>query len=308
MAEAGAEGYVAAVRRFNRFYTQKIGVLEEGLLHSDFSLAEARVLYEIAQRDRPVAHEIGRELALDAGYLSRILRRFEKNGLIAKERSAQDGRRQLLHLTEAGRQAFAAPDASSEAEIGALLQPLSPPERRRLLGAMQAIAGLLGAPATPAPFVLRPHRAGDLGWIVHRHGVLYSKAHGWNDEFEQLVAEIAAAFLKTYDAKKERCWIAERNGAIVGSVAIVRQSDDVAKLRLLLVEPEARGLGLGRRLVEECVCFARAAHYRENTLWTQSILTPARRLYESAGFRLMRQEPTPAFGHDLVSETWMLAL
>jgi DNA-binding MarR family transcriptional regulator/GNAT superfamily N-acetyltransferase len=309
MAEAGVEGCVAAVRRFNRFYTQRIGVLEEGLLRSPFSLAEARVLYELAQREAPAAREIGRALALDPGYLSRILRRFEKGGLVAKERSARDGRQSLLRLTEAGRQAFAQLDARSHDEIAALIEPLPAPARRRLLQAMTTVASLLGAPpAAPEPFLLRPHRPGDLGWIVHRHAVLYAEGYGWDETFEQLVAGIASEFLKRYDPMRERCWIAERESGIVGSVALVRQSETVAKLRLLLVEPEARGLGLGRRLVEECLGFARRAGYREVTLWTQSILTPARRLYESAGFRLTRQEPCRAFGHDLVSETWETTL
>jgi DNA-binding MarR family transcriptional regulator/N-acetylglutamate synthase-like GNAT family acetyltransferase len=309
MAEAGVETCVAAVRRFNRFYTQRIGVLEEGLLESSFSLAEARVLYELAQRETPTAREIGRTLGLDPGYLSRILRRFEKAGLVEKERSAGDGRQFLLRLSDAGRQAFAHLDARSATEIGVLLEPLSAPARRRLLAAMTTVSDLLGAaPATPEPFLLRPHRPGDMGWIVHRHAVLYAEAYGWDESFEQLVAEIAAEFLKCYDPKKERCWIAEREGGIVGSVALVRQSETVAKLRLLLVEPEARGLGLGRRLVEECLRFARQAGYRQVTLWTQSILTPARRLYESVGFRLVGQEPRRAFGHDLVSETWEMTL
>ena len=302
---------IEAVRRFNRFYTKQIGVLHEGLLQSPFSLTEARVLYELANRDGPTASELGRELGLDAGYLSRILRGFEARRLIRRTPSALDGRQSHLWLTDQGRAAFAPLDQASRAEVGAMLGRLPEPEQNRLLDAMYRLQRLLApkpdrGPA--APFLLRRHRPGDLGWIVHRHGVLYARDYGWDEGFEALVAEIAARFVQQHDPKRERCWIAERDGRIVGSVLLVRDTDAVAKLRLLLVEPEARGLGLGARLVQECERFARAAGYRTIRLWTNSVLTAARRLYERAGYRLVESTPHRSFGHDLVGETWELPL
>jgi len=300
---------VAAVRRFNRFYTQKIGVLEEGLLKSDFSLTETRVLYELAHRERPTAAELVKDLGLDAGYLSRILRNFERRGLVEKEPSETDGRQSLLSLTDAGRDSFAPLNARSRDEISALLDTLTEAEQARLLDAMHAIETLLGAqPESRAPYLLRPHQPGDIGWVIHRHGALYAREYGWDETFEALVAEIGAKFIKEFDPKRERCWIAEKDGEIVGSVFLVRQSDEAAKLRLLYVEPEARGLGIGRRFVAECIRFARQAGYRSITLWTNDILSAARRIYEDAGFHLVHQEPHRSFGHDLVSETWELAL
>ena len=300
---------VAAVRRFNRFYTQRIGVLQDGLLSSSFSLTEARVLYELAHREQPTASELGKDLGLDAGYLSRVLRGFERRGLIERRPSKADGRQNLLSLTDAGRAAFAPLDERSHSEIGAMLRPLPAPGQRRLIEAMGAIERLLGAPPEPAaPYLLRPHRPGDLGWIVHRHGVLYAQEYGFDERFEALVAKVAAQFLQSFDARRERCWIAERAGEIVGSVLLVRASDEVAKLRLLLVEPEARGLGIGARLVEECERFARQAGYQKITLWTNSVLDAARRIYEKAGYRLVREEPHHSFGQDLVGETWELDL
>jgi DNA-binding MarR family transcriptional regulator/N-acetylglutamate synthase-like GNAT family acetyltransferase len=300
---------IEAVRRFNRFYTRRIGVLEEGLLESPFSLTEARVLYELAHRDRSTAAEIGKELGLDPGYLSRILRRFERRGLVAKEPSTTDGRQILLALGADGRAAFCWLEQAARDQIGALLAALPEGGRRRLLEAMRAIERLLGAPAEArAPYVLRPQQPGDLGWIVHRHGALYAEEYGFDEQFEALVATIAAQFGRQHDPRRERCWIAERDGAPVGSVMLVRQSDEVAKLRLLLVEPEARGLGIGARLVEECERFARRAGYRKITLWTNSILHAARRIYESAGYRLVREEAHHSFGQDLIGETWERAL
>jgi DNA-binding MarR family transcriptional regulator/N-acetylglutamate synthase-like GNAT family acetyltransferase len=309
MPQTAFDRHVAAVRRFNRFYTQKIGVLEEGLLRSEFSLAESRVIYELAQRDRPTASELAKDLGLDAGYLSRILRSFERRGLVAKEPSETDGRQSLLSLTDAGRDAFAGLNARSRDEISALLGTLTEAEQARLLDAMHTVETLLGArPETRAPYLLRSHQPGDIGWVIHRHGVLYAREYGWDETFEALVAEIGSKFIKEFDPKRERCWIAEKDGEIVGSVFLVRQSDEVAKLRLLYVEPEARGLGIGRRFVAECIRFARQAGYRTITLWTNDVLTAARRIYEDAGFRLVRQEPHHSFGRDLVSETWELAL
>ncbi|HKG92903.1 MAG TPA: helix-turn-helix domain-containing GNAT family N-acetyltransferase [Gemmatimonadaceae bacterium] len=304
---SGEEEPVAAVRRFNRFYTRRIGALNEGLLRSPFSLTESRVLYELAQRDRPTATELGRELGIDAGYLSRILRDFERRGLLEREPSPADARQSHLGLTSAGREAYAEIDRRSSDEIAAMLGALPPDDRRRLLGAMRAVETLLGdadaAPDAP-PYTLRSHRPGDIGWVVHRHGVLYWQEYGWDERFEALVAAVVAEFVQKLDPARERCWIAERGGEIVGSVFLVRQTDEVAKLRLLLVEPSARGLGLGRRLVDECIAFARAAGYRRITLWTNSVLTAARHIYEQTGFRLVRAEPHTLFGPEQLGETW----
>jgi DNA-binding MarR family transcriptional regulator/GNAT superfamily N-acetyltransferase len=296
------------VRRFNRFYTRKIGVLQERLLRSPFSLAEARVVYELGQRARSTASDLARELALDAGYLSRLLAGLEERGIVVKAPSPSDGRQSLLSLTSAGRDAFAALDAQSAEQIGALLGEVPAAAQARLVAALGTVERALEPAAARTPYVLRPHRPGDMGWIVHRHGALYAQEFGWDESFEALVAEIAAKFIETHDAKRERCWLAERDGEILGSVLLVRQSATVAKLRLLLVEPQARGLGVGARLVDECVRFARLAGYRKVTLWTQSILVPARRIYERAGFRRVREEPHRSFGHDLVGEYWQLKL
>ena len=300
---------VAALRRFNRFYTQKIGVLGDGLFESPFSLAESRVLYELANREQPVASELCRDLGLDPGYLSRILARFQRDRLIERRPSPADGRRSLLMLTRKGRETFRPMDRASRAAIGKMLAPLSEQQRRRLSEATGSIESLLGAKgAAREPFVLRPHRPGDMGWVVHRHAALYWREYGFDETFEALVAEIVAKFIRHFDAKRERCWIAERDGEILGSVFLVRQSATAAKLRLLLVEPEARGLGIGRRLVEECVRFARDCRYRKIVLWTNSVLTAARYLYENAGFKLTHEEAHHSFGQDLVGETWELKL
>ena len=300
---------VATVRRFNRFYTQKIGALREGLLESPFSLTEARVIYELAHRDKPNASALARELGLDAGYLSRMLRGFEKAGLIVREISDSDRRQSLLSLTKKGRQAFAQLDARSRREIAAMLHALPGEDQSRLIGAMETIEALLGASSEPkAPYLLRPHRPGDMGWIVHRHGALYAQEYGWDESFEALVAEITASFIRSYDPKRERCWIAERDGVIVGSIFIVKKTDEVAKLRLLYVEPKARGLGIGKRLVEEAIRFARQTGYRKITLWTNSNLHAARRIYQAAGFQLVEEEPHHSFGHDLVGQNWDLTL
>jgi len=298
-----------AFRRFNRFYTKRIGVLQEGLLRSPFSLAEARVLYELAHRTQPTATELGEELGLDRGYLSRILRGFAKRGLLQKEPSKADGRQSLLFLTARGRRAFATLDARSQEQIRGMLQSLPESRQRSLVGAIQTIEGLLGAAPEPkTPFLLRPPQPGDMGWVVHRHGVLYAREYGYDAEFEALVADIVAKFVQNYDPKRERCWIAERDGEVVGSVFLVRKSKTVAKLRLLYVEPSARGLGIGARLVDECVRFARQTGFRRITLWTQNDLHAARHIYEQAGFRRVREERHHSFGHDLVGETWELAL
>ncbi|WP_046862596.1 bifunctional helix-turn-helix transcriptional regulator/GNAT family N-acetyltransferase [Microvirga massiliensis] len=299
---------VERVRRFTRFYTRRLGTLEESLLGSQFSLAEARVLYELATRDGPAATEIGQALGLDAGYLSRILRRFETRGLIERLRSREDGRRSHLSLTQAGREAFGLLNDASRSQVSGLLAPLSLAEQSRLVEAMATVESLLEPKTAPPTYLLRPHRPGDIGWIVHRHGALYAQEYDWDERFEALVAEIAASFIKDFDPKRERSWIAEIDGEIVGSVILVKASDEVAKLRLLYVEPKARGLGIGRHLVDECVRFARAAGYRRIMLWTNDVLHAARHIYKTAGFRLIATEQHHSFGHDLVGETWELEL
>jgi DNA-binding MarR family transcriptional regulator/GNAT superfamily N-acetyltransferase len=308
-ARSDRAAQVAVVRRFNRFYTQQIGVLHEGLLHSPFSLTESRVLYELAHRDKPTAVELCTALELDAGYLSRILTRFKRGGLIEKQPSGADGRESLLSLTRKGHDAFAPLEQRMRADVGGMLGRLSSAERARLIEAFETIEGLLAAkPESSAPFVLRPHQPGDMGWVVQRHGELYAKEYGYDEEFEALVAEIVAQFIQHYDPKRERCWIAEREGQNVGCVFLVKKSGSVAKLRLLLVDPNARGFGIGSRLVNECVLFARRAGYRTMTLWTQSELHAARRLYTNAGFKLVERKPHHSFSQDLVGETWRLKL
>jgi DNA-binding MarR family transcriptional regulator/N-acetylglutamate synthase-like GNAT family acetyltransferase len=306
------EQRVEAVRRFNRFYTQQVGVLHEGLLESSFSLTEARVLYELAHRDGPTASALGRALGLDAGYLSRILRGFERRALLERRPAQADARQHLLCLTRAGQEAFATLDARSQADVGALLGRLSEADQGRLTGAMRTLETLLGAPAEPGgaagTCVLRAHRPGDMGWVVQRHGALYAQEYGWDERFEALVAHIVARFVERLDPGRERCWIAERDGERVGSVFLVKRSPTVAQLRLLLVEPQARGLGIGGQLVDACVGFARQAGYRKVTLWTNSVLTAARSLYRQAGFRRVRTERHRSFGQALVGETWELAL
>jgi DNA-binding MarR family transcriptional regulator/GNAT superfamily N-acetyltransferase len=308
MAQTVTAAHIESVRRFGRFYTRQIGALREGYLESPFSLAESRVLFELAQRPDATASAIAGPLGLDPGYLSRILKRFERKGLIARRRAADDARRSHLTLTDAGRLAFTALDRSSAEEIRALLGRLPSTEQTRIVGAMRTIEQLVGSEPCRPPISLRRHRPGDLGWIVHRHGVLYAREYGFDERFEGLVAGIVAEFIANADPARERCWIAEADGGILGSVLLVRQSEEAAKLRLLYVEPEARGQGAGRRLVEACVAFAREVGYRRITLWTNSVLVAARQLYERAGFRLIRVEPHHSFGQDLVGETWELEL
>lgn len=305
--DVGAE--VDEVRRFNRFFTRRIGVLREGLLHTPYSLAEARVLLEIAHRDAPSATDLSRELGLDPGYLSRILARLEGQGLVERVRSEADGRRRLLSLTPAGEDAFSLLDARSREEVTEMLGGLSEGDRGRLLEAMRTIQSVLDRDFKfSEPFVLRTHEPGDMGWVVHRHGVLYAREYGWDQRFEALVAQIVADFVNGYDPARERCWIAEMDGEAVGCVFVVRGSATVAKLRLLLVEPKARGLGLGTRLVEECIRFARRAGYDTLTLWTNSVLGAARRIYEDHGFELVEEEEHHSFGKALVGQSWELKL
>ncbi len=309
MSQPDHDDQISAVRAFNRFYTSKLGVLDQQLLKSPFSLSEARVLYELATSESPSAKAIGIELGLDPGYLSRIVQKFDEDGLITRTPLAADRRQYQLGLTAKGRQAFAKLDRSSHDEVALLLATLSDGDRKRLIGAMASIerllrpSGVLAAGAT-----LREPRPGDMGWVVQSHGALYASEYGFNASFEALVAEIAAKFLGAFDASRERCWIAELDGAQVGSVFLVRSSDDVAKLRLLLVDPAGRGQGLGRRLVLECITFARACGYRKITLWTQSILVAARRIYQDAGFVLVASEPHRSFGQSLIGETWEMLL
>lgn len=302
---------ISAVRRFDRFFTRQVGALREGLLHSPYSLTEARILFELAHSETLTASDVCRELGLDPGYLSRILASFEQRGLLDKVRSESDGRQRLLRLTPAGEEAFALLDQRARDEVAELLSDLTEEGQERLLQAMETIERVLDTQKGfkfSEPFFLRLHEPGDMGWVVHRHGVLYAQEYGWDQHFEALVAQIVSDFITNYDPTRERCWIAEMGGEIVGSAFVVRASDEVAKLRLLLVEPRARGLGLGSRLVEECIRFARRAGYKKLTLWTNSVLADARRIYARSGFKLVDQEENHAFGHDLVSETWELAL
>lgn len=308
-SEAKLRAQGAAVRDFNRFYTRQAGLLEEGLVKSPFSLTEARVIYELANRDGLTASILGRELGLDAGYLSRILKRFARKGLLDRVRSERDGRRSVLVLTAAGRAAFKPMNEVSQAEAEALLASLTVPQRERLLAAMATIRDLLGeGKELDPPFVTRPHRPGDIGWAVSRQAALYHEEFGWDGTFEALVAEIGAEFIKSFDPEWENCWIAERKGEPVGSVFLVRQSEEVAKLRMLYVDAAARGLGIGGRLVETCIAFAREKGYRTLTLWTNDVLVSARRIYEAAGFELAAEEPHHSFGVDLVGQYWELKL
>jgi DNA-binding MarR family transcriptional regulator/N-acetylglutamate synthase-like GNAT family acetyltransferase len=315
---------ISDIRRFNRFYTQRIGALQEGLLDSAFSLAEARVLYELAHwgdaagsgraQRLPSASRLAARLDIDEGYLSRLLRGFEQRRLIARKSSPDDGRENILALTPEGRKAFAPLDLRSRRQVAAMLSPLADGERTRLVAAMATIEQVLGRGATgtrdrrdPA-YTLRALQPGDIGWVTHRHGVLYAREYGYDERFEALVGDIAAKFVQELDPKRERCWIAECDGEILGCVFLVSKSPTIAKLRLLLVEPAARGLGLGARLVDECIAFARAAGYRKIVLWTQSELLAARRIYERRGFRRIAEEPHHSFGRDLVAETWELRM
>jgi len=299
---------IAAVRRFNRFYTQRIGLLQQGVYKSEFSLTQARVLYEIIRRDQPItAAEIAKELGLDAGYLSRILRGFEVRGYIVRQTSDRDGRQSLLSATPRGRESFAPVEAQTIEDVTALLRDREDGAQTRLCEAMQTIESVLG-PEPRVPFILRDPKPGDMGWIISSHGIVYSREYGWNDQLEAVTAEIVVAFMRKRDERRERCWIAERGGRNVGCVLLVAESDTVARLRLLLVEPEARGLGLGARLIDECVRFAREARYRKITLWTHGVLIGARRLYERAGFRLVASTPHRDFGPPMVGEDWELEL
>jgi DNA-binding MarR family transcriptional regulator/GNAT superfamily N-acetyltransferase len=302
-------GDIAAVRAFNRFYTRKLGVLDQHFGQSPFSLSEARVLYELAHHDDLVAKEIGIELGLDPGYLSRIVQSFDEKGLITRKPLPSDRRQVCLNLTAKGRQTFAKLNLNSQNEVAAMLATLSPGDASRLTGAMATIEDLL-APRekTRAPFLLRSHRIGDMGWVVSRQAIAYAEEYGWDIGYEALVAEICAEFIRNYDGTREHCWIAEAGGDPLGSVFLVKVSDDVAKLRLLMVEKKARGLGVGRALVEPCIRGARERGYQKMPLWTQSIRLAARGIYPPAGFRRVAEEKHRSFGVDLVGETWQTEL
>ena len=298
------EDRIAAVRRFSRFYTRQLGLLQESLVHTRFSLAEARVLYELAHRETVTASELAADLDLDHGYLSRILRRFGDDSLLKKARAPNDARQSVISITAKGRRAFAPLNKNSHDQVAAMLERLQPADQQRVVGAMATVESLLGEVPASSPIVLRPHEPGDMGWVTLSNATIYAKEYGWDLTYEALVARITADFIENFDAKRERCWIAELDGERVGSVFVVRKSDDVAKLRLLILDPRARGRGLGRRLVEECLRFAKNAGYSSMTLWTQSILTAARGIYERAGFKLVAEEPHHSFGIDLIGETW----
>jgi DNA-binding MarR family transcriptional regulator/N-acetylglutamate synthase-like GNAT family acetyltransferase len=299
---------VREVRRFNRFYTRQIGVLQDGLLDSPFSLTEVRVLYELAHRDKPTAGDLGRELGLDPGYLSRVLASFEGCRLVRRERSSTDGRQSFLSLTARGRKVFTPLEARSNQQVATMLRTIPSRRQKQLVSAMHVIEDVFAAQKNQStersPYLLRTHQPGDMGWVVHRHGALYAQEYGYDERFEALVAEIVADFIQNFDPKRERCWIAEKDGEIVGTVFLVRKSKTVCKLRLLLVEPSARGLGLGRRLVAECVRFGCQAGYKKMMLWTQSELGAARHLYKEAGFKRVERQAHKSWGRNLISETW----
>ncbi len=309
MTENQLDESISLFRRFNRFYTKQIGLLTQGLLKTRFPLTQARILYELGQQEQSTAGDIISELSIDPGYLSRILSNFEKEGLLAKIRSKSDSRQQILKLTPQGKKAFAVLNQRSKKEAQTLLLSLSEEDRYQLLHAMQTVESILGTePKTPTSYLLRPHQPGDIGWIVHRHGVVYSEEYGFDETFEAVVAEILVKFIRKHNPKREFLWIAEQNGERIGSVMVVDASHRVAQLRLLLVEPKARGKGIGMRLINECINFSRRNRYRKIKLWTESNLLEARHLYTKAGFERVDEDPHQSFGHDSVAEFWELAL
>jgi DNA-binding MarR family transcriptional regulator/GNAT superfamily N-acetyltransferase len=310
MTDTSLDARIDAIRRFNRFYTKQIGVVRDGVLESDFSLAEARVLYELAHGEgASTATGVGKSLGLDAGYLSRMLRSFEQRGLVQRRPSSEDARRSNLALTRKGRSAFARLDSGARAEIASLLAGRSARDQRALVSAMRSVERLL-ANAEPGPshVELRAPRPGDMGWVIQRHGEIYADEYGWSENFEALVAQIVAQFMREHDPERERCWIAEIDGERVGSIFLVRDSDSVARLRLLLVEPSARGMGVGRTLVSTCLQFARDAGYLKITLWTNAVLDAARAIYVASGFRLVREEAHTHFGSEQLGQDWELDL
>jgi DNA-binding MarR family transcriptional regulator/GNAT superfamily N-acetyltransferase len=303
------DAQVDAIRGFSRFYTRKLGIIEPKLLHSPFSLQEARIIYEIAHRPGCTATDLTRDLGLDPGFLSRTLQALQRRQIVTRKPSKADGRVYELSLTAKGRSASAELERRSREEVARMLTGLDAAQRAAVVQAMLTIEQTLEPPPQKPPgFLLRSHRPGDIGWVISRHGAIYTQEFGWDISFEAMVAEIAGKFLTSFDPAREHCWIAEVAGEPVGSVFLVKASDEVAKLRLLIVEKKARGLGVGRALTEQCIRFARESGYREITLWTQSMLLAARGIYQAAGFRLTREEPHHSFGVDLVGETWEMKL
>jgi DNA-binding MarR family transcriptional regulator/ribosomal protein S18 acetylase RimI-like enzyme len=305
MADSELELRIAAVRRFNRFYTQRIGVLQDNW--HPFSLTEARVLYELTQRDGASASDLIAQLGIDAGYLSRVLRRFKHQGMVRTEASPSDRRRVLLSLTAKGRKAFAPLETRSNEQVGSMLAVLAPDAQQEMLGAMRSIEDALNG-RREKNYILRPPRPGDFGWVIARHATFYLENYGWREPFEAMCAQIVADFGSNNDPQRERCWIAERHGRSVGSIFLVKETDDVARVRLLLVDPSAQGLGIGGALVEACIAFARQAGYRRITLWTHSVLAAARQIYQHNGFALTESKPHNSWGVDVVGETWDLEL
>ena len=309
MTALSFEEKIAVVRQFNRFLTRNIGVLREGLLHSPYSLTEGRIIYEIASAGNLIAADLSKELGLDPGYLSRMLDRLEQKGLLEKIRDEADGRQRILHLTAEGKKAFSLLDSRAREEVAEVLNRLSTQEQSCLIQAMYTIEQLLEDGLKYAePYFLRQHEPGDMGWVIHMHGRLYAKEYGWDEHFEAFVAQICSDFICQYKPSRERCWIAEIGGQIVGSIFVVKETDEVAKLRLLIVDPKARGLGLGKRLVDEAIRFARRMGYKKLVLWTNNVLVIARNIYKNAGFELVEQKPHHSFGHDLIGEHWELSL
>lgn len=295
---------VRAVRAFSRFYTNQLGLLREGLLDSPYSLTQARIIFELAQRDSMDLADLRKDLDIDAGYFTRILNRFETDGLIKRSRSTTDGRRQVLRLTPVGRSAFKLLDRRSVRQVEELLKGHTEEDQQRLVAGMRTIQQILSPSAGQQPYLLRAPRSGDYGWVVQRHGALYAQEYGWDETFEALVARIVADYVEHRDPRREAAWIAEADGEPVGCIFCVKKSEKIAQLRLLLVEPRARGMGIGNRLVDKCLRFARQAGYREMMLWTNDVLVSARRIYERAGFTLIEQEKHHSFGHDLVGQNW----
>lgn len=310
MTRSISEERIYTVRNFNRLITRKVGALREDLLHSPYSLTESRIIFELANSGNPTAVELTKELGLNAGYLSRILTRLEEQEIIEKVRSELDARQRILRLTSEGWKVFELLNKRSDDEVAELLNELSEREQQRLITAMETIMGLLDGKdfKYSEPYFLRQNEPGDMGWIVHKHGVIYAEEYGWDERFEALVSQIVADFINNYKSNKERCWIAEMDGEIVGSVLVIQDNEKVAKLRLLLVDPKARGLGLGTKLVEECIRFARRTGYEKLVLWTNSVLSEARHIYQKKGFKLVAEEKHHSFGHDLIGQTWELQL
>ena len=309
MQQSSLDRDISSFRRFNRMYTRLLGTLDEGLLKSAYSLPKARVLFELANRESPRAKEIADELGMDPGYLSRVLSGFERSGLVKRHASAADNRAAELSLTRRGQSEFAKINRLSQKQADDILRHLGPSQRKQLIGSMRQIESIL-VDERQRHFVLRPPRVGDMGWVIHREGTLYAEAYGWDNTFEALVAKIVADFMANFDPARERCWMADVNGENMGHIFLVKHPEEpgTAKLRLLLVEPAARGMGIGRALVDECVRFAREVGYKKIVLWTQSILVSARRIYENAGFTLVQEEPGRRFGKELVAQVWELKL